>query len=322
MADGKSSLSAGRRSCAEWAGDGEEARMRVRVRALGGLNVYGRDGRPWPIAGSCRPVLGYLLTFRRRPVGRNELAETLWANSDAGRAKRSLSTALWRLRKATVSAAPLVTLHGDELSCNWSALAWVDALALELRVQPLLSRKPDTLTRRDLARLERGVAVYRGDYLLGIDQEWTALERQRLRNLYCDGLYQLTLAYATASEPASVIKWGRRLAQEEPLREDVHRLLMRAYAQDGNRAMAIGQYRECQRVLAQDLGVQPMAETQQLYRQLLRAEVPVVHAGNEASLAHARRRIVRVRRVLATSQQQLDRALDALGPRDPMNRGE
>ena len=289
---------------------------RLRVHLLGGLTVVARGGRVLPIAGSCRPVLGYLLTNRQRHVSRVELAETLWSDREGEHARRCLSTALWRLKRSTGTNASLVAFHGaDEVSFNWTAPAWVDSVALEMRLAPLLRLKPEALTRRDLGRLEHGAQLYRGDYLIGIDQEWAWLERQRLRNVYCDGLYQLIMAYAAASEWNQVLEWGRRLSREEPLREDVHRHLMVAYTNTGNRASAIAQYRQCQRALAADLGVEPMAETQKLYRDLLRTTTAQTAPEPVAppALEKVRRRIGRVRRALAASQRQLDQALDSLG---------
>ena len=186
---------------------------------------------------------------------------------------------------------------------------------MELRVGPMLRIKPAAMTPIQTSRLERGLRLYRGDYLVGIDHEWAWLERQRLRNLYLDGLYHLTLAHAAASDWHLVLEWGRRLNREEPLREDVHRLLMRAHAFAGNRALAIAQYQLCRDVLQADLGVEPMPETQELYRSLVAAETSLpapAAAPLPTPLASARRRIARVRRALALSQKQLDGVLEQL----------
>jgi hypothetical protein len=43
------------------------------------------------IAGSCLPVLGYLIANRQRQVSRIELAETLWADRDGENAVRANS---------------------------------------------------------------------------------------------------------------------------------------------------------------------------------------------------------------------------------------
>jgi DNA-binding SARP family transcriptional activator len=291
---------------------------RLRVHALGGLTVLAGGGRPLPIAGSCRPVLGYLLTHRRRRVPRTELAETLWATRPGQPARRCLSTALWRLNRSTRADVPLLNFDGVD-AVSFNASTWVDAAALELRLATLLRLPPQTLTRAQLGHLERGVRLYRGDYLIGMDHEWALIERQRLRSLYCDGLYHLILVYAAAARWSDVLNWGQRLSREEPLREDVHRVLMIAYANGGNRAGALAQYRRCEEALAADLGLAPMAETQELARQI--ASRSTLHfSAREArpqGFDSVRRRIRRVSRVLAASQRQLDVALDALGGAQP-----
>src|SRR5215470_14649473 len=244
---------------------------RLRVHVLGGLAVFAGPRR-LAIARSCHSVLGYLITHRHRRTSRVELAETLWAGHDGYHARRCLSTALWRLKKVAAFAAPLVIAQGsDEVSFNWPATAWVDSIALEFRVQRLLRLKADELKPEASSRLQRGVRLYKGDYLVGIDDEWALLERQRLRNLYLDASYHLILSYAAASDWNQVLEWGRRLSHEEPLREDVHRMLMRAYAFTGNRAKAVDQYQKCRRILQAELGVEPMPETQSLYCQILRS---------------------------------------------------
>jgi DNA-binding SARP family transcriptional activator len=288
---------------------------RLRVHVLGGLSVCMSGGRSFPVARSCRSVLGYLITHRHRSISRVELAETLWANHDSHHARRCLSTALWRLKTATKSGPRLLAFHSpDELSFNWNAPIWVDSIALELRLRPLLRLKPDTLTREAINRLERGILLYKGEYLTGIDDEWAWLERQRLRNLYVDGLYQLISAYEVTSNWRSVLHWGRLLSQEDPLREDVHRMLMRAYVLSGNRAKAISQYRQCEHILQADLGVEPMPETQALYRQLLCLNAPGTISGPLGTCASSSvdGRIAHIQRALESSRKQLDQVIDIL----------
>jgi DNA-binding SARP family transcriptional activator len=296
---------------------------RLRVHALGGLTLACVK-RVIPVANSCRPVLGYLLTHRQRNVSRVELAEALWADQPGEQARHCLSTALWRLKRATGAASALICVHGEEISVDWTTALWVDCVAFELRVALLLRRQPDSLGIADLSRLERAVRLYRGDYLAGMDQEWAWIERQRLRTLYCDGLYRLITGHAAARRWSEVLHWGRCLTRVEPLREDVHRLLMLAHARTGNRASAIAQFRECERVLAAELGVAPMPETARLHQEIASSGDTGLGALSPATPLHwyeVRRRIGRVRKALAASQRQLDQALDTLD-RPPSDSGQ
>lgn len=281
----------------------------LRLQVLGGLTVsVGTIGLA-SVPASCRPILGYLIAHRRRRISRTELAETLWGEQDGGDARRCLSTALWRLKRATRGGPALLSFRGaDDVSLDWAGPIWVDSVALELRVQPLLRVAPDALKRTDIGRLQRGVRLYRGDFLVGIDDEWAEFERQRLRNLYLDALYHLTLACAEARNWSGALEWGRRLTQEDPLREDVHRLLMRAYNHLGNRAKALEQYRQCERILERELGVEPMAETQELHWGLTRPnarDTAVASRNGELALPAMGRRNIGARHARAADQKSL-----------------
>jgi DNA-binding SARP family transcriptional activator len=294
----------------------------VRFQVFGGLSASAGTTGILRIPASCHPMLGYLITHRARRISRTELAETLWCDHSGEHARGCLATALWRLKRATRPGPALLSFHGaDEVSLNWTGPIWVDAVALELRVRPLLPIKPAALKPADISRLERGARIYRGDFLKGTDAEWAALERRRLRNLYTDGLYQLTAAHAAASNWAGTLEWGRQLNQEEPLREDVHRLLMLAHAQTGNRAKAVAQYRECERVLAAELGVEPMAETQQLHRQLVRSTAGgTVLAPVGAPAVHSAGRKAPSRSVLPFHRERRDPPVESPAPAESPTR--
>jgi DNA-binding SARP family transcriptional activator len=64
---------------------------------------------------------------------------------------------------------------------------------------------------------------------------------------------------------------GLRLLRQDPLREDVHRYVMRLYASAGQRQLAIRQYDYCRDLLASELDISPMPETEALHQQILRA---------------------------------------------------
>ena len=54
----------------------------------------------------------------------------------------------------------------------------------------------------------------------------------------------------------------------DPLREASHRLAIQAYATQGEVDLALRQYKTCREILRHELGVEPDAETQGLYRQV------------------------------------------------------
>ena len=69
--------------------------------------------------------------------------------------------------------------------------------------------------------------------------------------------------------PAAAIERYRQLIDADPEREGWHRSLMRAYAQAGERALALRQFHACRATLRSRLGVEPSPETRELYSSLL-----------------------------------------------------
>jgi DNA-binding SARP family transcriptional activator len=62
---------------------------------------------------------------------------------------------------------------------------------------------------------------------------------------------------------------GQQILDLEPLREDIHRAMMRLYLKNGQRAQAARQFDICSMILARDLSIQPVEETQALYKQII-----------------------------------------------------
>jgi DNA-binding SARP family transcriptional activator len=292
---------------------------RLKVSLFGGLRFVFGGKELGDLAASCRPVLGYLLLQRRRPVTRQEVAGTLWADVDDHRARRSLSTALWRLKQTPGLRHYLVQFPSqDHLSFAWDLPGWLDIVAFDRRIGPYLGMEPTDLDARAVRCLALAADLYQGDLLAGINEEWVLVERQRYQTLYYETLYHLTCAHFAGRRWSQALLYGRRLSVLEPLREDVHRLLMRSYAEMGNRAKAIEQYRICQGELGSELAVEPMEETKALYREIMPGSEqagtvapPAARIG--ATLALAGERVRGVRRALGAADTRLVEALDLIG---------
>src|SRR5262249_62240031 len=66
----------------------------------------------------------------------------------------------------------------------------------------------------------------------------------------------------------SAIAVGQRLLDLDPLSEDVHRALMRRYAQAGEIGAALKQYERCRDILHRELAAKPSPETEALQRMI------------------------------------------------------
>ena len=92
-------------------------------------------------------------------------------------------------------------------------------------------------------------------------------ERSRNREKVLQVLDKLAYYYTGQGQAGwnSAIEFTNQRLGIEPWHEETHRELMRLYAVSGQRSNALKQYGKCQDILMDELGVEPGAETIQLY---------------------------------------------------------
>jgi DNA-binding SARP family transcriptional activator len=252
-----------------------------------------------------KDLLFLLLLQRGQPMDRDQIAEWLWPLRLPGKARRSLSTALWRLRQALRSPAPssppYLLSEQSTLAFNTDAPYWFDVEAFEQQASLGLSGSlPCTETHR--RALEEALDLYGGDLLEDSYDDWCLGERERLRLCLLRVLKHLQCEYRLCQSFEQAVACGYRSLGLDPLQEDVHRELMRCYVDAGQRPLALEQFQRCRETLRSELDIGPMPETWALHRQ--------IRAGREPTSAHGSQDAYRD--YLQTAMTQVRRALDVL----------
>ena len=123
-----------------------------------------------------------------------------------------------------------------------------------------------------LAPLAEAAALYRDHFLAGFTlrdsaefDDWQFTQAETLRGELGEALEKLAGGQSARGDFAGAVVSARRWLASDPLREEAHRQVMRLYAWADQRNAALRQYRECVRILEQELGVAPLAETTELY---------------------------------------------------------
>jgi len=115
----------------------------------------------------------------------------------------------------------------------------------------------------------KAIALYRGDLLAETPYEdWALLSREALRVRYLDVLDRLAALHLERGEYGSCVTIAQFILQQDPCREDAHRLLMRCYARQQRHQEAARQFELCARTLAAQLGNGPSQATVELHRSL------------------------------------------------------
>ncbi len=81
-------------------------------------------------------------------------------------------------------------------------------------------------------------------------------------------LASMSECHSQYGEYVEAVQVFRKALVKDPCRESFHWALMKYLVRLGRPDCAATQFRHCQQVLYRELGVEPMPETQRLYRQI------------------------------------------------------
>jgi DNA-binding SARP family transcriptional activator len=233
--------------------------QQLRIR-LFGQPQFALGDEPFRFAGRPKtmPLLAHVLLHRSRPVSRASLAFLLWEDETEATARANLRRHLLHVAQALPeSTEPWLLVETDSVQWNPDAPIWLDVDEFERLV-----------TRAD-ARAD-AVALYAGDLLENLDDEWLFLPRERLRTQYLRALDELVIEARSRRRFPAAIDYAQRILSAEPLREDAVRQLMAIRYESGDRAGALQTYERFVRLLRSEIDVDPMPETVALRDRIMR----------------------------------------------------
>ncbi len=294
----------------------------LRISLFGGLRIA-HDGRPSEVkvTRTLQAMLGYLLLQRHRSHPREVLAGLFWGDYTDERARNCLNTTLWRLRQVLEPegiprGAYLRAGSIGEVGFNLESNHWLDVAVFEEQVSGVLAQPVQTLEEAGVRELKNVLQLYSGELLEGLYDDWALRERERLRLMYLSGLEHLMHYYKLCGDYRKSQACGQQILYHDPLREEIHREMMRLYLESGQQAMAVRHYELCRDILAKELGIQPMEETQALYAQIVQlaghSQRQSTGTWEQHSLQQALHQLHRTTETLDEARKRLQRALQFL----------
>jgi DNA-binding SARP family transcriptional activator len=211
-----------------------------------------------------RRALAYLALERTRPVPIDELADAVWGTSTpAGAWETALSAIVSKLRACLrgVDTGCTVTTAAGCYQLTLPPEAWVDVEAARHALEEAESHARAGRFREVWGPANVAGSIAARPFLAGTDADWIARVRQMLRETRVRALECLAAVARANREHPLAAQLAREVVDLEPFRETGWQELMRAYAGAGNRAQALRAYADCKKLLADELGVSPSAET-------------------------------------------------------------
>ncbi|MBK8023203.1 MAG: hypothetical protein IPK19_17695 [Chloroflexi bacterium] len=229
------------------------------------------------------------LALTDRPQTRDMLATMFWPDQDEERGRTSLRSSLHNL----TSLSTETWLEADR------QMVAIDADAIEIDVRAFINALASTrahlhsdgrLCEDCEAALNRAVDLYHDDFLAGFSlpdsaefDTWQATQREWL-NRECSSALRRLAMHSAKGGLKEAIAYARRWLAINALDEQAHRLLMRLYVANGQRAEALRQYQDCVRLLDEELATPPEDETNRLYESIRRGE-PLVTSVEGGTIA-------------------------------------
>jgi DNA-binding SARP family transcriptional activator len=262
--------------------------VRLEITLIGDIAVgdEGDESRRSLAGANARATLALLALERAQGVTSERLAEVLWPEGLPATWRSALRMTMSRvrafLREALGPAAP------DPIVAQGGRYRWQlpDGVALQVDVEDaeqVLAAARQTLASGDTASAYRdashAASRLRGPFLAGRHGPWVDEQRDRLTDLLVAALEVASQTAAARGDAAAALALADEAVERAPLRESAHRARMAAHAAAGNRGEALLAYQRLRRVLADQLGVDPDADTEAAYLQLLGPAPPPRAAG-------------------------------------------
>jgi LuxR family transcriptional regulator, maltose regulon positive regulatory protein len=107
-----------------------------------------------------------------------------------------------------------------------------------------------------------------GPYLPEVGAEWALVTRQKLQRLFLETLEKAAHLALELERPEQALQFCQQALEVDPGVEEIHRMAMRCYAAEGDRAGLIRQYKKCCEVLRDEYSADPSPQTVQLFEEL------------------------------------------------------
>jgi ATP/maltotriose-dependent transcriptional regulator MalT/two-component SAPR family response regulator len=251
----------------------------LRIQMLGSFRVWRGasevHSREWQRE-KARQLLQLLLTYRGQWIQREQICAWLWPDSDLDASERQFKVTLNALNTALEPYRPprtspfFVRRQGLAYSFAPSYGCWIDVDEFELRTTNVPSQSDPEFVLRNA---QMAVSLYKGDYLTeSLYDSWTLEERERLLARYLATATALAERLLAKGDMQQAIQVCEQVLRRDRCYEETYQVLMRTYARSGSRSQALRSYERCVHALQDDMGIEPLPETTELYTQIKQNE--------------------------------------------------
>jgi LuxR family maltose regulon positive regulatory protein len=247
------------------------------INMLGPVEIFRDPTRPFAADAwttkRARDILCFIASRRHRRASKDTIIDTFWGEADFDAVEKNFHPTVSHIRKALNSNQPLkqnflLYRDGDyQLNPNFSYS--IDTEEFDRLVAEGETARRAREFEKCISSYEAAIAIYRGEFMQGTYDDWVEEQRTYYREQYLRLLEALASVAQKTEDWTRSLQLAQQILRDDPFREDVHCMIMRALAGQGNRHAVKEQYETLRKLLRKELGVEPAAETQKVYRELI-----------------------------------------------------
>lgn len=230
----------------------------LRFTCLGGFQILDENDRPCseppPPPKRGRELIQYLALRPARSASRGRLGDLFWPELDGDGLNHRLHIAASGAR-----AFLRCLLDGfDAIACTPDGYSWHPAV----RIDSDVFRFADLFRSGSLDAFKRAVPLYSGELFEGDESDWLQRERIRYATMFATMLEHLARSALAEGDADEALAYGLELLSLDRADEGASRLVMTSFGALGRRGSAFSEYLSLHNYLRRQLGIEPMAETQ------------------------------------------------------------
>lgn len=220
-----------------------------------------------------KELLTYLYLHKNRFIPKEELMRAIWGEGDEKIMDRDFKVALNSLLKVIEpnrlarEDSYFIVRKQSMYRLNPEVVVQSDLEFFHHYAEQGMSEKNPMLSKELLLK---AVQLYKGELLEDKSTiEWIAHDREKALQQYILILERLSQTCTRLKEFEKSIYWAEKLVRMDSTWEEGYRLLMFAYYQLQNRTQAVKWYERCIIALNEELKVEPMHSTIQMYEMIM-----------------------------------------------------
>jgi DNA-binding SARP family transcriptional activator len=220
-------------------------------------------------------ILRYLIAQEDHGAPMDMLMAMFWPEEEPEAAKRKLYLAVSVLRCFLNQGYTRESGYGYLMSNN-RVYHFNPAVEIRTDVDDFLRYYQAGQLRSEerVALYEQACSLYRGPFLPeDVYSDWSFLRREQLSQIYLSMCGTITDYYLMVKRYEEAANWAISMLKENHCDEKAHRQLIKIYAAQGRRSEALQQYQRCENILREELGVEPLFETVQIFQTLFAGEL-------------------------------------------------